>query len=240
MDSNQGSSFIPKSPVRGTVKKRGVRKVYIFTYLIFIFFFGTMIASAVTFAYDFTVNAQLAQAKQTLLDERTSFSQSNFEQVRELDVRTKTAYSLFSNHVSVLHVLSSLEASTLAAVQLTGFSFTKDLEESEEGSHTLVLNAKMSDFNAALFQREMFTGDSVLNGARLSEVTLTDTSVIEESADAAEVTFVIEKVLTVADIPYTPSVYAVPEVVAEIVPLELPDAVDLGASEVPAVVNEEL
>ena len=44
MEKPQGTSFIPKSPVKGTVKPRGVRKVYILTYVTYVLFFGTLIS----------------------------------------------------------------------------------------------------------------------------------------------------------------------------------------------------
>ena len=44
--NSQSTSFIPQRPTQGKLKNRGVRKIYILTYVSYVLFFGTLIAAA--------------------------------------------------------------------------------------------------------------------------------------------------------------------------------------------------
>jgi len=205
MENSQGNSFIPKSPVRGTVKPYDVRKVYIFTYITFVFFFGALIATAGTFFYDITIDRQLESQKSRLAEERNSFNQADLERVRELEKRMTTAYSILDRHVSVHSILSALEESTLRSVQIDSFEYMKDVDN----SLNLALIARTTNFNAALFQREIFSGNSVLAGGSISKIELSDEQSLDDTSDTAgkEVIFRIEKSLSSLNIPYVPNAY---------------------------------
>jgi len=202
MENSQGTSFIPKSPVKGTVKPRGVRRVYILTYVTYVLFFGTLLATAGVFMYGLTIDAQLVSEKERLSVERDSFNQADLEKVRELESRMDTAFSILDRHVSLHSVFKALEVVTLRPVQLYGFEYTKDLNN----SLNLTLLARTKNFNNALFQREILSGNAILNGATISDIKYTG-SEPEDGLPAAseEVQFTITKKLSVGDIPYTGS-----------------------------------
>ncbi len=160
--SPQGpSSFIPKSPTKSQVRPRGVRKIYVFTYLSLVLFFGTLIASAGTFFFDITVKNQLAAQKQELANEQNAFNARDLERLRELENRIENAKRLLGTHVSVAALFSALQASTVATVQLTGASY----ERTEFGGIKLAVGALTDSLNDARFQRDIYASNEVLRKA---------------------------------------------------------------------------
>lgn len=200
MEKFQGSSFIPKGPVRGTVKPRGVRRVYILTYVTYVLFFGTLLATAGVFMYGLSIDTQLVAEKDRLLQERESFNQADLERIRELELRMDTAFAILDRHVSLRSVLEALEATTLRPVQIYGFEYIKDIDN----SLILTMTARTENFNNALFQREIFASNDVLNGATISELSFTEAELGDGSSiKTQEVEFTIIKELSVDEIPYT-------------------------------------
>jgi len=200
MEKPQGTSFIPKSPVKGTVKPRGVRKVYILTYVTYVLFFGTLISAAGLFVYGLTIEQQLVSEKNRLADERKSFKEADLERVRDLEVRMNTAFSVLDRQVSVHSIFEALERSTVKPIQIEGLEYVKDIDN----SLNVTLRAVTEIFNSALFQREIFASDSVLAGASFSEVsfssTESETDLPLESSE--ELRFTLDKKFNAADIPY--------------------------------------
>ena len=213
MGNQQGTSFIPKSPVRGAVKPAGVRKVYIFTYVSSVFFFGTLLATAGTFFYNISIDSQLSSQKARLSEERSSFNQSDLERVRELETRMKTAFNILDGKVSLHSLLIALEDTTLRSVQIVGLEYKKDVNN----SLNLALLITTTNFNASLFQREIFSGNTVLKGSSVSEIIFTDGAAEGDSEVLAEseVTFTVSKELTKADIPYEVTTFSAPATFVE-------------------------
>jgi len=208
MEKHQGNSFIPKSPVRASSKPKGIRKVYILTYVTYVFFFGTLLAAALVFGYGFSVNAQLNSEKSSLLAERDSFNQADMERVQELDSRMKFAASVLDRQVSLSSLLQMLETKTVSSAHIYGLEYTKEID----GSLKLALQVRSENFNDALFQREEFFSDPVLSGATISDINFARSeSEGEISFQRQEVNFVVAKTLSVSDIPYT--VDMIPDVV---------------------------
>jgi len=202
-NSQNSSSFIPKSPVRGNVKpRRKVRKIYLFTYLTSIIFFGTLIASAGTFFYKYTTRATLDEQKALLAIEKKELDvDREIEEVRAFELHSVTAYTLLDRHVSLGEIFESLESTTLESVQLTGFSYTKN----KDNSLQLSLIAKTNSFNAALFQRSQFLEGTILENAKVAEVLYTNAISEETLSSKTEVVLTIEKTLTPGEIPYIPA-----------------------------------
>ena len=213
MENRQGTSFIPKSPVRGAVKPAGARKVYIFTFVSFVFFFGTLLATAGTFFYNISIDSQLSSQKARLSEERSSFNQSDLERIHELETRMKTAFNILDGKVSLHSLLIALEDTTLRPVQIVGLEYKKDVNK----SLNLALSIRTTNLNAALFQREIFSGNTVLKGSSVSEIIFTDGAAEGDSEVLAEseVTFTVSKELTKADIPYEVTTFSAPATFVE-------------------------
>ncbi len=214
MDSSQGSSFIPKSPVRGAVTKRRVRKVYLITYLIYVFFVGTLLASAGIWFYKFTVQNDLDAVKLALNEERDRFKQSDLEMVSQLNLRMKEADRLLSEQVSVANLLRAIESTTLLSVDLAGFLYEKDIS----GELRLTLNAQADDFNSTLFQRQVLASNPVLSGASMASVAYGAQAADATAAPEETITFVISKSIdptTIAPSVGTPLPAATPSTAAD-------------------------
>ena len=162
MPGPQGSSFIPKQPARGRVQRRGVRKIYVFTYISFVLFFGTLIAAGGTFFYKVSVDSQLQSEKEKLVVQREAFSQADIERVKELDMQLTAAQDLLDNHISIVTLFEALEAATVSNIELSGFSFLRTDSEGIEVN----LSATAKDFNSVLFQRSIVDANPVLAGAK--------------------------------------------------------------------------
>lgn len=203
--SPQGpSSFIPKSPAKTAVRPRGVRKIYVFTYLSLVLFFGTLIASAGTFFFDVTVKNQLAVQKQELANEQNAFNARDLERLKELEDRIENAKRLLGTHVSVADLFAELENSTVATVQLTGASY----ERTEFGGISMAVNALTKSFNDARFQRDIYASNEVLRDAGILGPQYTtgfgeSTTVSPNTASKSGVTFTLAGDFEVNDIPYT-------------------------------------
>ncbi len=202
MVSPQGpSSFIPKSPTRGTVKPRGVRKIYVFTYLSLVLFFGTLIASAGTFFFDVTVKQNLATQKERLANERNAFDAKDLSRLRDLENRIENAKTILATHVSVAEIFDALELSTISTVQLTGIEY----ERSDFGGIAMKISALTASLNDARFQQSVFASNEVLRSAGVIEPKYTTRSEqVESTSLPAEqaVIFTLEGNLTTSDIPY--------------------------------------
>ncbi len=218
MVSPQGpSSFIPKSPTKSAVRPRGVRKIYVFTYLSLVLFFGTLIASAGTFFFEFSLKNQLDTQKQELANEQNAFNARDLERLRELENRIENAKRLMDTHVSVADIFNALETSTVATVQLTGVNY----ERSQFGDINLTVSALTESLNDARFQRDIFASNEVLRQAGIFEPQFTTrTEQIQGGSTALTdraVIFTLSGEYEVADIPYKSSeLEAVPEASLEL------------------------
>lgn len=202
MENPSVNSFIPKSPVQASINPRGKRRVFIFSYVTAVFFFGTLLASVGIFIWGITMEKQLDTYKENLAIERNQFNQADLENIRELEGRMNTALGILNRHVSVHSILSALESTTLKTVQIVGFSYTKEIDD----SLNLSLAISTADFNSALFQREIFSGDSILGAAITSSMLYVDPEPTELTGflPANEVTYVMSKKILVSDVPYIP------------------------------------
>lgn len=207
----QGSSFIPKQPATGKVKRAGVRRIYIFTYVAFVMFFGTIIAAAGTFFYQVSVDSQLEAEKQKLIEQKEAFSQADISRVEALSLQIAAARMLLDNHISAASLFETLENNTVSTIQLTSFSLSRnDFSDIE-----MTASAKTSGFNPALFQREVIRQNPVLAGAVLESVngqsSVDNTDPLSQLLpEELQVTFNLRKELKPSEVPYQPITQRLP------------------------------
>ena len=189
MDSPQNASFIPKSPVHGSVSRRRVRKVYVLTYLVYVFFVGTLLAAGLTWIYQQAQERKLATAQDQLQKARNSFKPEDLTAVTELDGRMRAAQKMLDQQISIVDLLQAVEKTTVQSVQLSGFTYKKD----EGNKLTLSMTARAADFNSALFQRQVLTGNPVLSGATMQNVTYVNTPATQDSPAQQQINFTLEE-----------------------------------------------
>ena len=202
MADSQNSSFIPKAPkAKDTSSGRG-RKVYILSYVSFVLFFGALIATGIVFFLAYQQDRSLALEQDRLQQEQAKFNDSELVGIQELASRLSAAEALLERHVSPVSILQSLEFTLLKSVTVTNFVYSK----SEDGAYTVEISAEAPQFNAALFQREILSGNPILANADLTEVTygtvMSEEGELNTEASNDFVSFKVVKNLTVEDIPH--------------------------------------
>jgi len=119
--------------------------------------------------------------------------------VLDLSKRLSEAHGLVNQQVSLGLVFSALEKTTIAPVTLSGMTY----EKAESAKLLLTLTARASDFNAALYQRQVLSTNEVLAGAKITNVQYgVQETTGDDSAQVSEmVTFTIEKDLDPQAVP---------------------------------------
>lgn len=201
----QTGSFIPRqSKTPATAHQHKARKIYLFSYVSYVLFFGTLLCVAGLWLYGLQLDRSLEEQKALLATERESFSQGDIERVRELEQRLLIAEALLTKHAAPSKLFTELEEVTTAGVQFSSFDFTR----SENGEYALLLEGAADTFNSLIYQREVLreSTDSIFNDARLINISYSSG---EESpgqgGEASEpgITFSVSQSLTAGDVPFT-------------------------------------
>ena len=171
----QGTSFIPQRPAQGVVKKRGVRKIYILTYVSYVLFFGSALAAVGTFFYDSILDKQLQTQKANLVAEKDRFSQADIDSVLDLNEKISTAERRMDLHLSVLAIFEALETSVSQSLQLDSFSYKRD------GAPLVEVSGTAKVFNSLMFQRDILASNPILSGGSFAEVSLASTPPVDEA-----------------------------------------------------------
>lgn len=157
-------SFIP-SGAAAAAKPRQVRKIYIFTYLIYVFFAVTILVALGIFAYNQYLSSQIAGAKQDLVEKQASFNSSALAEVEMLEGRISQAVSIFNSQVSLYRVLEVVEDVLLRSVTISGFEYADNMR-----SVTLKMSTSLPDFNAAVYQRTVLGNHPLFTGATIKNI----------------------------------------------------------------------
>lgn len=207
MVNPQGTSFIPQRPSRGKAEPKRVRKIYMLTYVTYVLFFGSLVATAAVFFFSFSLDVQLDTKRESLAAERQQFNQGDIESIRDLEKRINVAEERLNNHVSVLAIFEALEQSAVQSLRYISFSYKRLNDE-----FPLVSFTGTSDrFNNVLFQRDVFASNPVLAGSVIKDVALESEIAGDPSNAEKLVTFTIEKEVDTSLIGYTPRQLGMPE-----------------------------
>jgi len=207
MVNPQGTSFIPQRPTRGKAEPKRVRKIYMLTYVTYVLFFGSLIATAGVFFFSFSLDVQLDTKRESLAAERQQFNQGDIESIRDLEKRINVAEERLNNHISVLAVFEALEQSAVQSLRYISFTYKRLNDE-----FPLVTFTGTSDrFNNVLFQRQVLDTNPILAGSVIKDIRL-ESKVSGDTSNAQElVTFELEKEVDTSLIGYTPRPLGMPE-----------------------------
>ena len=125
MANTPEESFIPKRTTGRTRAVRRTRRIYVFAYISYVFFFATLIGVGGVFLYGAQVEKDLANQKSLLADERQRFSQSDIERVREFERRIESAKRKLNMHAASTAIFSALESVITENVQVDRFMYTR-------------------------------------------------------------------------------------------------------------------
>lgn len=209
MENSSQGSFIPKRSTGKVVGRRVSKRIYIFSYIAYALFFGTLLSVAGIFFLNKQAETKLDTYIQELVVVGDEFDRSDMEFVGMLSDQLATAESLLTDHLAPSLLFDELEKVVVKNIQLSGIEYSKD----PQGVRVTFKGAADS-FDTLLFQRDIMNNSEIFSAARVSGVTYGNTSVeavgnsarsaIESLVTEARLTFSFEDESVREQIGYTP------------------------------------
>ena len=169
-------SFIPNKPVSSGTKQRKVKRVYLLTYVVYIFFAVTILLSGALWFYQGQLNSQLADVQAAIEVEQQQFDQTALLTLVDFDSRLEQAANIFFSRAEVTTLLSVLEEVLISGTSLAGLSYNEE-------SNLVVLDIipQFQTMNDALYRREIINdhvlfSDAAISGVKLNDETATSLS----------------------------------------------------------------
>lgn len=208
MAEASSTSFIPKNANK-VRKPRTSKRIYIFSYISYVFFFGTLLAVLGVYVYSAQVKNELEAQKQQLASERSAFSEGDIAAVRDLEKRMTLAEQLLEESTAPSRIFNSIETVIADTIHLIDFKY----ERLANNDFILTFSAAADTFDAGIFQRELIRAVPVLAAAEISEYTYgestTDESGTSDDLSALGVSermvITFESAASSALIPYEPA-----------------------------------
>ena len=213
---DQNSSFIPKNANRVQSRARGTHRIYLLSYLSYVFFFGTLIAVVAIYFYGIQVEAQLKNVKSDLDAARTRFSDRDIETVRALEKKLLATNQLIDEAAAPSRIFADIESVASSDIQFSAFKY----ERLPGQQFKVALEGKAEDFDQALYQRDLMESSTLFKNADVVEYDYNLAEASDNSTDSlqtlpkgqAVLSFLFSDTLAVTSIPYVP---AEPEPVVE-------------------------
>lgn len=225
MANTGGGSFIPKRSTGRVAPARVGKRIYIFSYIAYVLFFGTLLSVVGIFFLHNQAEAQLQEYIARVDSARKAFEeQSQVNEIRELDAQLNTAEQVLNWHAAPSVIFDMLEQTIVQAIQLTDFTYTRQTG----GEATLAFGGNSDSFDVLMFQREVMSQNSFLESADIVEVkygggdadttaqTIQNPNLVVPQQQT-RVTFSFQDITAVADgLGYTPRSLAVPTAEPEV------------------------
>lgn len=211
MANAQGGSFIPKRSTGKVKPSRTGKRVYVFSFIAYIIFFGTLITVLGLYFLNNQAENQLQEHIVLLSQEQESFENSQLDTVRDFKGRLDFAGRILDAHIAVSRIFDEIEPVIVETVQLSSFTFARD----ESGRAVLSLGGLTETFDVLLFQRNQLRQSDFLSSADFVEVTYgevtnditgstRDREVNSGSGEGSQITFVFEDTTIEDKIGYQP------------------------------------
>ncbi|MFT5037261.1 MAG: Tfp pilus assembly protein PilN [Candidatus Azotimanducaceae bacterium] len=236
MANTPSGSFIPKRNTSKSAQPPSARRIYVFSYISYIFFFGALIAVVGTFFLNEQAIKELNKHVALVAEAQKQISRSELDSVRQLDNRLHAAKQILAAHAAPSVLFGALEDSILRNVQIDSFTYTR----TDDTGVTLNVSGLTGTFDAILYQRDVMKENELLASADLVEVSYGEPELREiEGAERdselapnasfgeASVTFTFEDVSVLDKIGYTVGTRAS---TIEPDPVELDDSVLPGTT----------
>ena len=223
MADSTNASFIPKNSKRPVKQIRTTRRIYLLSYLSYVLFFGSLLATGGIFFYSIQVNNDLNASREALIAQRDRFSSEQITAVRALEKKLLLAEQLLNSLTAPSLIFSDIESALAENMYLTNFNY----EYNPNQTSKITLQGKAKEFNQLLYQRDVFNSSKLFDN---SEVTAFDYSVgvdlgddedgfgpssivglLLEDEDEETITFTFESTITNDLISYNPAASNIPE-----------------------------
>lgn len=202
MAEASGTSFIPKNANR-VRKPRTSKRIYIFSYVSYVFFFGTLLAVIGVYVLSVQTGRALEASKQELARERETFDQGDIAAVRDLEKRIVTAEKLLNESAAPSTLFSSLESIVADPVRFASVAY----ERLPGNEFTITFDVAADAFDPILFEQELLKTVPALAEAEVVDYRYGQASEeTEESAVTAgeRVVVTFESRASTGLIPYEP------------------------------------
>lgn len=175
MESSSGGSFIPKRNVATQTRRPLSRRVYLFGYIAYIFFFGTLLAVAGIFFLNFQADKKLADIIIEVDMAQESIDSMQISEIKKFDWKIKTANTLLNNHLASSKIFGPLEETVVDSIAYTSFTYAKTTDNAAEVN----IQGSAEDLDAVLYQRSLMMENPMLARGKFSSVMYGDVEVNE-------------------------------------------------------------
>jgi len=162
------TSFVPKQPVRPTAPRPRASGANLFLVISFFLLGAAVVGSVAVFAYQQYLKSVITQKEAQLQAAEEDINFATVEEYIRIRDRFTSAQELLDKHVALSQFLTVLEASTLANVRFSTFTFML----SDDGVPTIEMNGVARNFNALAAQSNAFGADTRIKSAIFSDITV--------------------------------------------------------------------
>lgn len=180
MPESSGTSFIPKNSNR-VRKPRTNKRIYIFSYITYVLFFGTLLTMLGAYLYSVQVEKNLEGQKQQLASKHETFSDAEIAYVQDLEKRLLVAERLVNESSAPSRLFDALESVIADTVAVVEFTY----EREANNNFVLTFAGAMNEFDSAAFQRDLFAAAPALANANVTEYTYATPSPSDGEAQGA-------------------------------------------------------
>jgi hypothetical protein len=154
----------------------------VLTYVSYILFFTTIFAAAGVFFYERYLDTRLESAKNKLIEEEGKFDQSQITSIKRFDEQIKLATYRMNEHLSILPIFTELERTIAQSLILNSFSYAREVDAAPK----IEMNGEAALVGNLLFQRDIFTQSSLLEGALFSDVSFSSAAEKDEATGSVD------------------------------------------------------
>lgn len=167
-----GSSPLPSGvPIRPSYAATHRGTFGLITVVLVVLLFATLLMGLAVYGIDRSVTSQIAQLSDSLTRSQKAFEPKVILELKDLDMRLKTADTLLQKHVAVSSFFEMLNNQTLPGVAYDSFRFTNDPKE----GFTIVMTGRATSYETIAEQSAIFGDDSRIGQHVFSNFKLLDT-----------------------------------------------------------------
>jgi|SRR3989344_4518480 len=167
MDAKFQPSFIPKQPVAVISRQETghISLLYVIASILFIVTLGLM---GVVFIAERSLNQDIVNLNQTLIEAKSSFEISTIEELKKVGARTSIANSLLDNHIALSPFFEALQLATFESVSFAGLS----IDSADARAVTVNLAGQAESYNSIILQSDFLKSLSLFKSPTFSGFSL--------------------------------------------------------------------
>ncbi len=167
-----GSSAMPSGvPVRPSYAATHRGTFGLITVVLVVLLVATLLMGLGVYALDRSVTSQIGQLSDSLARSQKAFEPKVILELKDLDMRLKTASTLLQKHIAVSSFFEMLGAQTLPGIAYDSFRFIND----EKEGYSIVITGRATSYETIAEQSSIFGDDSRVAQHVFSNFKLLDT-----------------------------------------------------------------